>query len=61
MLIHNIWEVEAEVDELEALTTVQLREKYNKLGVVPVGDKRQQQQQQQQQHRPWRWVLLPLR
>jgi hypothetical protein len=33
-------EVEAEVDELEALTTAQLREKGNELGVVPVGDKR---------------------
>jgi hypothetical protein len=33
-------EVEAEVDELEALNTVQLREKCNELGVVPVGDGR---------------------
>jgi hypothetical protein len=33
-------EVGAEVDELEALGTVRLREKCNELGVVPVGDKR---------------------
>ena len=33
-------EVEAEVDELEALTIARLREKGKELGVVPVGDKR---------------------
>jgi hypothetical protein len=33
-------EVEAEVDELEALNTVQLRIRGKALGVVPVGDKR---------------------
>ena len=36
-------EVEAEVDELEALTTAQLREKGKELGVVPVGDKRKKE------------------
>jgi hypothetical protein len=33
-------EVEAEVDELEALNTAQLRTRGKALGVVPVGDKR---------------------
>jgi hypothetical protein len=36
----SVEEVEAKVDALEALDTVQLREKCNKLGVVPMGDKR---------------------
>jgi hypothetical protein len=36
-------EVEAEVDELEALDTAQLREKGKELGVVPVGDKRKKE------------------
>jgi hypothetical protein len=33
-------EEEAGADELEALSTAQLREKGKELGVVPVGDKR---------------------
>ena len=32
--------VEAEVDELKALSTARLREKWPELRVVPVGDKR---------------------